>query len=275
MLHTPRAQLSAAALRRPSKLRQMVSLSLWLCSLTPSAPRMKARPLELPAMRPVSGVDRTSIRFFQTPVRMKRENTAPEKHRAKKKGRFFKWWHTQNTQGEHKCQGWVSQQQLASGLILQETAQVLTALFLPSYPFFPSLSHLSFAMQLLALSVTAGQIQTHNITEAWLYLKPAGFLSTFLQTYSAAGHETYKCSSVMFCNHECTSKYNIFKKPACLDHAALLWDTSANVVVSTDYQRSTLVAITGSANSSKVPQKYNPNMKTLWMKSCWLRRIKY
>lgn len=85
MLHTPRAQLSAAALRRPSKLRQMVSLSLWLCSLTPSAPRMKARPLELPAMRPVSGVDRTSIRFFQTPVRMKRENTAPEKHRAKKK----------------------------------------------------------------------------------------------------------------------------------------------------------------------------------------------
>lgn len=119
----------------------------------------------------------------------------------KKKGRFFKWWHTQNTQDEHKCQGWVSQQQLESGLILQETAQVLTALFLPSYPFFPSLSHLSFAMQLLALSVTAGQIQTHNITEAWLYLKPAGFLSTFLQTDSAAGHETYKCSSVMFCNH--------------------------------------------------------------------------
>lgn len=194
MLHTPRAQLSAAALRRPSKLRQMVSLSLWLCSLTPSAPRMKARPLELPAMRPVSGVDRTSIRFFQTPVRMKRENTAPEKHSKI----FFKWWHTQN---EHKCQGWVSQQQLESGLILQETAQVLTALFLPSYPFFPSLSHLSFAMQLLALSVIAGQIQTHNITEAWLYLKPAGFLSTFLQTYSAAGHGTYKCSSVMFCNH--------------------------------------------------------------------------
>ena len=56
----------------------MVSLSLWLCSLTPSAPRMKARPLELPAMRPVCGVDSTSTRFFHTPVRMKRENTAPE-----------------------------------------------------------------------------------------------------------------------------------------------------------------------------------------------------
>lgn len=80
MFHPPKAQLSAAALRRPSKLRQMVSLSRWLCSLTPSAPRMKARPLELPAMRPVSGVDSTSIRFFHTPVRMKRENTAPEKH---------------------------------------------------------------------------------------------------------------------------------------------------------------------------------------------------
>lgn len=78
--HSPRAQLSAAALRRPSKLRQMVSLSLWLCSFTPSAPRMKARPLELPAMRPVRGVDSTSIRFFHTPVRMKRDKTAPEKH---------------------------------------------------------------------------------------------------------------------------------------------------------------------------------------------------
>ena len=60
----------------------MVSLSLWLCSLIPSAPRMKARPLELPAMRPVSGVDSTSIRFFHTPVRMKREKAAPAKHAA-------------------------------------------------------------------------------------------------------------------------------------------------------------------------------------------------
>lgn len=66
----PRAQLSAAALRRPSRLRQMVSLSLWVCSLTPSAPRIKARPLELPAMRPVSGMDSVSIRFFQQPVRI-------------------------------------------------------------------------------------------------------------------------------------------------------------------------------------------------------------
>lgn len=64
----------------------MVSLSLWLCSLTPSAPRMNARPLELPAMRPVSGVDSTSIRFFHTPVRMKRENTAPgEKNTSHKR----------------------------------------------------------------------------------------------------------------------------------------------------------------------------------------------
>lgn len=55
----------------------MASLSRWPCSLVPSAPRMKARPLELPAMRPVSGADSTSIRFFHTPVRMKREKTDP------------------------------------------------------------------------------------------------------------------------------------------------------------------------------------------------------
>lgn len=55
----------------------MASLSLWPCSLVPSAPSMNARPLELPTMRPVSGVDSTSIRFFHTPVRMKRENAAP------------------------------------------------------------------------------------------------------------------------------------------------------------------------------------------------------
>lgn len=30
----PRAQLSPAALRSPSRLRQMVSLSLWLCSFS-------------------------------------------------------------------------------------------------------------------------------------------------------------------------------------------------------------------------------------------------
>lgn len=78
----PRAQLSAAALRRPSRLRQMVSLSLWVCSLTPSAPRIKARPLELPAMRPVSGMDRVSIRFFQQPVRIKRANTTPVRNKA-------------------------------------------------------------------------------------------------------------------------------------------------------------------------------------------------
>lgn len=64
-------------MRRPSRLRHMASLSLWLCSLVPSVPRIKDRPLELPSMRPVSGVDRMSIRFFHTPVRMKREKTAP------------------------------------------------------------------------------------------------------------------------------------------------------------------------------------------------------
>lgn len=78
MLYLPNVQLRAAALRRPSRLKQMASLSLWLCSLVPSAPRMNARPLELPTIRPVSGVESTSIRFFHTPVRMKRENTAPE-----------------------------------------------------------------------------------------------------------------------------------------------------------------------------------------------------
>lgn len=78
----PRAQLSAAALRRPSRLRQIVSLSLWVCSLTPSAPRIKARPRELPAMRPVSGMDSVSIRFFQQPVRIKRANTTPVRNEA-------------------------------------------------------------------------------------------------------------------------------------------------------------------------------------------------
>lgn len=84
--YPPKVQLSAAALRSPSRLRQMVSLSLWLCSLVPSAPKMNARPLELPTMRPVSGVDSTSIRFFHTPVRMKRENTAPG---GEKKGNVY------------------------------------------------------------------------------------------------------------------------------------------------------------------------------------------
>lgn len=66
----PRAQLSRDAFRSPSRLMQMASRSFWFCSLRPSAPRAKASPLELPAIRPVSGVDKVSIKFLQQPTRM-------------------------------------------------------------------------------------------------------------------------------------------------------------------------------------------------------------
>lgn len=65
----PKAQLSRAAFLSPSRLMQMASFSFWFCSLTPSAPRMNANPLELPAMRPVKGVDKVSIKFFQQPIK--------------------------------------------------------------------------------------------------------------------------------------------------------------------------------------------------------------
>lgn len=73
----PRAQLSRAALLSPSRLTQMESFSFWFCSLAPSAPKMKASPLELPAMRPVSGVDKVSIKFFQQPIKMYRAKAIP------------------------------------------------------------------------------------------------------------------------------------------------------------------------------------------------------
>ena len=66
----PRAQLSRAAFRSPSRLMQIASRSFWFCSLMPSAPKMKASPLELPAIRPVRGVDKVSIKFFQQPIRI-------------------------------------------------------------------------------------------------------------------------------------------------------------------------------------------------------------
>lgn len=73
----PRAQLSRAALLSPSRLTQMESFSFWFCSLAPSAPKMNASPLELPAMRPVSGVDKVSIKFFQQPIKMYRAKATP------------------------------------------------------------------------------------------------------------------------------------------------------------------------------------------------------
>lgn len=76
----PRAQLSRAALLSPSRLTQIESFSFWFCSLAPSAPKMKARPLELPAMRPVSGVDKVSIKFFQQPIKMYRAKAIPRKN---------------------------------------------------------------------------------------------------------------------------------------------------------------------------------------------------
>lgn len=76
----PRAQLSRAALLSPSRLTQMESFSFWFCSLAPSAPKMKASPLELPAMRPVRGVDKVSIKFFQQPIKMYRAKAIPRKN---------------------------------------------------------------------------------------------------------------------------------------------------------------------------------------------------
>lgn len=73
----PRAQLSRAALLSPSRLTQMESFSFWFCSLAPSAPKMKASPLELPAMRPVRGVDKVSIKFFQQPIKRYRAKAIP------------------------------------------------------------------------------------------------------------------------------------------------------------------------------------------------------
>lgn len=86
--------------------------------------RMNARPLELPAMRPVSGADSTSIRFFHTPVRMKREKTEPGRTK-------WWWWGTGCWRGGGRGQNMVLMAEEVGGLVGVKTRAAAAAASLP------------------------------------------------------------------------------------------------------------------------------------------------